>query len=106
MVPKIINPTIVNLVKRYKTAVSEKIPVQQLIVFGSQVKGTAKPWSDIDVCVVSPQFGHDYHAERVSLMNIRNTEFVDIEPHPYHPNDLKDKWDGLAAEIRRTGIPV
>ena len=27
-----------------------------------------------------------------------------IEPHPYHPQDLKEKWDPLACEIRKHGI--
>ena len=26
-----------------------------------------------------------------------------IEPHPYHPNDLKDRFDPLAREIMTNG---
>ncbi len=82
------------------------LPVDSLIVFGSQVKGTAKKWSDIDVCVVSKRFGKDRHDERIFLMQQIDDNSLDIEPHPYHPKDLLDKWDPLAAEIRKYGITV
>jgi proline iminopeptidase len=28
--------------------------VQQVLIFGSRAKGTAKPWSDIDLAVIAP----------------------------------------------------
>ncbi|MBI5620532.1 nucleotidyltransferase domain-containing protein [Candidatus Gottesmanbacteria bacterium] len=83
------------------------ISYTQLIVFGSQAKGSAHSWSDIDVCVVSDRFGKDRHTERVTLMRARRSDvLLDIEPHPYHPNDLEDKYDPLACEIRTYGIQV
>jgi hypothetical protein len=33
-----------------------EITVRFAVVFGSQIKGPADQWSDIDVLVVSPQF--------------------------------------------------
>ena len=83
-----------------------RIPCEALIVFGSRAKGTAKPWSDIDLCVVSKVFGKNRHTERVRLMHVRNDDTIDIEPHPYHPKDLRDKYDPLAAEIRKYGISL
>jgi len=84
----------------------ENILVEALILFGSQAKGSAKPWSDIDLCVVSRDFGHDRPAERMKLLRISNDETIDIEPHPYHPKDLADKWDPLAVEINKYGVTV
>jgi len=80
------------------------LPIERLIIFGSYTKGTAKPWSDIDLCVVSKRFGKNRHTERVWLMKLRDLKTLDIEPHPYHPRDLADKWDPLAQEIRKYGI--
>lgn len=82
------------------------IPVERLIVFGSQAKGTAKPWSDIDVCVVSPIFGKDRPAERLTLLRLIDARSVDIEPHPYNVRDLSEKWDILAHDIKSHGIVV
>lgn len=82
------------------------VPVQALILFGSVAKGTQRRWSDIDVAVVSRRFGRDAHAERVRLMRLGDPVSARIEPHAFHPDDLKDRWSTLAAEIRRYGIPV
>lgn len=81
------------------------LPIDRLIIFGSHAKGTAKPWSDVDLCVVSKRFGGNRHTDRVWLMKFRDRETLDIEPHPYNPKDLEDKWDPLANEIRKYGIP-
>lgn len=99
--------TIKSLVGQYvKKIQASGIPVEQAIVFGSQTKGTAHKWSDIDTCIVSPLFGHNRHTERLKLMFLtdRNTDM--IEPHPYHPNDLADKSDPLAVEILKHGMRV
>ena len=83
-----------------------RVNFDSLIVFGSQAKGIAKSHSDIDLCVVSKDFGRDRYSERVGLMHITDDETIDIEPHPYHPNDLKDNWDPLAFEIQKYGVVV
>ena len=80
------------------------LPIDRLIIFGFYYKRTAKPWSDIDLCVVSRRFGVNRHTERVWLMKLRDVKTLDIEPHPYNPKDLADKWDPLAQEIRKYGI--
>lgn len=99
--------SVIQIVKRYgKQLLEEKIPFDQLIVFGSQAKGKAKPWSDIDVCVVSTVFGKNRHDERVRLMHARDDSLLDIEPHPFHPDELADKYDPLASEIRKYGIQI
>lgn len=103
----VLGKTIISIVERYGKELHEKkIPYSQLIVFGSQAKGLTKPWSDIDLCVVSNTFGKNRHTERVRLLNVRNNSLLDIEPHPYHPKDLEEKYDPLAAEIKKYGIYV
>lgn len=95
------------LLRRYCQALqAAKIEVEQMILFGSYARGNPKPWSDLDVCVVSKKFGKDSFAEMVKLAKIGARIDSLIEPHPYHPEDLKDKWDPLAAEIRRFGVRI
>ena len=91
-------------VKHYQERLENAGIKARLIIFGSQAKKKAKPWSDIDVCVVSDIFGINRHTERVRLMRLTDEASMDIEPHPYHPRDLADKWDPLAQEIRKYGI--
>lgn len=76
----------------------------KIIVFGSVAKGTNDKHSDIDLAVVSPKFGKDYSQELSTLMQLRNG--CDIEPHPYNPKDLNNKFDALANEIKKYGVEV
>ena len=84
----------------------EGIKVEKAIVFGSRAKGTAKFWSDIDICLVSKQFGKDFFEEGLTLSRLARQVDVLIEPHLYRPTDFKEKYDPLAAEVRRHGIVV
>lgn len=79
------------------------IPIEKIIMFGSYAKGKAKSYSDLDLCVVSKQFGKNGYDEMVKLMQIMSRIDPMIEPHPYHPKDLLNKWDPLAYEIRKHG---
>ena len=83
-----------------------RIPYESLIVFGSHAKGKARVWSDVDVCVVSDEFGQNRFDDRVRLMKITDDDTINIEPHPLSPEELADPWDPLAEEIRRYGIEV
>ena len=100
----ILNDSPEKLIKKYrKVLINSGIPVKQMILFGSHAKGTAKPWSDVDVCVVSPIFGRDSYDEMVRLKHLTGEVEDMIEPHPYHPKDLNDPFDPLAFEIRTHG---
>lgn len=97
---------ILNQIKAYKKFLQSKMPVDQVIIFGSQTKDTTHPDSDIDVAVVSKEFGQDYHRELIDLGILTNQFSLDIEAHPFHPKDLDNKYDTLASEIKKHGIPV
>lgn len=102
-----LNKKIIEEVKIYKRLLKNaQINFDSLIVFGSQAKGKVKLHSNIDLCVVSKDFGKDRYSERVKLMLISNDDTIDIEPHPYHPDDLANIWDSLASEIRKYGLSV
>ena len=74
----------IETIKQYVTFLkSQGIPVTQTILFGSQAKGTANPWSDIDTCIVSPEFGHNRFDERIRLLHLTHEPYEMIEPHPY-----------------------
>ena len=103
----VLKPSIVKLVQAYGRDIAKRgISWDQLIIFGSQSKGKAHKWSDIDVCVVSDQFSDNRFENRLLLAHNRSDAFYDIEPHPFRPEELQDKWDPLATEIRTHGILV
>lgn len=95
------------VIRGYGTVLRENnIRVTQLVLFGSHAKGNAREWSDIDLAVVSPDFGRDYCADRVRLMKLARRTPAMIEPHPLHPDDLEDQWSTLSQEIRLHGVPI
>lgn len=97
----------INTIKHYKMLLGRSgIDYQQLIAFGSHAKGVAKPWSDIDVGIVSTSFSADRHQDLINLMSLRDSQTLDIEPHPLHPDDFNDPFNALAQEVKKYGITV
>lgn len=82
------------------------ISVDSAYVFGSQAKGIAHIFSDIDLCIVSQQFGNDRQSDRIKLMRITDDIDDAIEPHPFSPEEMKSKYDPLVKEIKTTGIEI
>ncbi len=94
-----------NLIKKYRQVlVKNGIKVEKIILFGSYARGTPKPWSDLDLCIVSRQFGKNDYDESVLLEKLTTNIDDMIEPHPYNPKDLADPFDPLAYEINKTGV--
>lgn len=81
------------------------IVVEEVRLFGSRAHGTPHEWSDIDLCIVSPQFGHDRQEEITRLLLLASTldTPVPIEPIPFAPGDMDDRYSTIAKEIREQG---
>lgn len=80
--------------------------ISRAILFGSHAKGKANPDSDIDIAVVSTQFGKDIPEEMMMLRKIALQVDSHIEAVPLCPDDLDDNFSTLAQEIKRYGIDI
>lgn len=71
-------------VRNYLAAVKQSgIPVEFVVVFGSQVKGMGNEWSDIDLLVVSSQFDGMKERKKLNLLwHIAAAVDSRIEPIP------------------------
>jgi predicted nucleotidyltransferase len=98
-----IAPDVIASVERFLTMVRRRLRVEAAYLYGSQAVGTARPWSDIDVAVISPDFSEDLFEERVTLMRWAAAIDDRIEPQPFTPERFGPN-DPLASEISRTGI--
>jgi predicted nucleotidyltransferase len=98
-----IAPDVLASVERFLTMVRRRLRVEAAYLYGSQAVGTARPWSDIDVAVISPDFSEDLFEERVTLMWWAAAIDDRIEPQPFTPERFGPN-DPLASEISRTGI--
>lgn len=99
-----ISDAVIQSLQRFLAAVREVRRVEAAYLYGSQARGTATRWSDIDVAVISPDFG-DLFQERLLLMRLAAQVDDRIEPHPFRPADF-DPAAPLVGEIRRTGVRV
>ena len=104
MVEKEVIEKINKFVKKLKR---NKIAVAKVIVYGSRARGIKHKNSDIDVAIVSPDFGRDRYEEGARLFEIASTIDPMLEPVPISQSSYeKDTWIPLIYEIRENGIEI
>ena len=88
--------------------VADLIPLgirpQQVILFGSYARNEQRKDSDIDVAVVAEEFS-GFRPDDSAKASAALWRHIDIELHPFRPEDFID-WNPLVEEIKRTGIVV
>ena len=97
------------IVSKYIQALRNRnIRVEKAILFGSCAKGTAGEESDIDIAIISPDFGRDYFEEAIMLKEISEDIDLDISPRPYSLDEYTNVIQGqfLYDEIISKGKPV
>lgn len=97
-----------DIIRRFANLLEEEMPLQRIILFGSYARGKPHKDSDIDVAVVSPNFGKRNEMEEMSYLLKKAHEIdLDIEPHPYNPRELRHPHkSSFAYEILKTGKTV
>ncbi len=93
--------------KFIKALKQEGIPVDRVILYGSYAKGKTRPDSDIDVAVISKNFGKDRVEEGMTLFRIAGKIDPRLEPIPISSDSFEnDTWIPLIYEIREKGIEL
>ncbi len=100
--------SVIKIIKRFTIALTkEGITVDKVILYGSYAKGKERPDSDIDVAVVSRDFGKDRTEEGMLLFRIAGEIDVRLEPVPLSVKSYEnDTWVPLIYEIRTKGIEL
>ena len=102
-----LKPEIVSLAKKLKQTIQTTYPSLEVIVFGSQTKGTAKPYSDIDVCLVSPEFKDDtYDTQKRHIRKLSLKIDDRLEPHLMHPDEYNNRYYTFAREVKKYGVTI
>lgn len=81
------------------------IPVREVILFGSCVRGGNQEESDIDLAIVSDAFSGDRFEDRRRIVPLRRGIDSRIEPIPLTPEAFA-AGGNLIDEIKRTGIKI
>lgn len=93
---------VIKIIKKFVKALKQHgISVDHIILYGSYVRGKARADSDIDVAVVSKNFGKDRVEEGMTLFRIAGKIDSRLEPVPISINAYEnDTWIPLIYEIR------
>ena len=93
------------VVKQFVNALKrEGISIDRIILYGSYAKGNVQPDSDIDVAVISKDFGKDRVEEGMLLFRIAGKIDPRLEPVPFSIKMYEeDTWIPLIYEIRSNG---
>ena len=97
---------VITVATNFVSLASQTLPIQSAYIFGSFAKNVGGISSDIDVCLISPEFGKDTIDEIVALGKIAMKIDPRIEPHPMSVEDFSEKYNLLAHEIKTNGIPL
>ena len=95
--------SVLTSVRNYLAALtSQGIVVERLVVFGSQAKGQAHEWSDIDLLVISPQFDNMKDRSTVNLLwRVAARTDSRIEPIPCGSLQWRNDDSSAIIEIAR-----
>jgi len=107
----VVEKSVVITVRKYLHNLRQQgIPVAFGVVYGSQARGEAGSWSDIDLLVVSPHFDQARQRSDVSLLwKVAARTDSRIEPIPVGQQQyLTDDSSAIIEIARREGevIPV
>jgi predicted nucleotidyltransferase len=106
MVRKTIPKKVEKAVKDYTEELKKDgLLIRKLILYGSYAKKKAHKWSDVDICIISPNFKNKDPLEYLWLKKTNRDVEAMIAPVGFHPKDFIDE-SPLAYEIKRTGIEI
>ena len=99
-VRRIINSFVRNLIK-------EEIKVEKVLLYGSYASGLFHENSDVDLAIISSDFGKNKFEEGKLLLRIAWRIDPRLNPIPVSTEALeKDTWVPLIDEIRQKGIEL
>lgn len=88
--------------------ISKKVPLDAVYLYGSYAYGNPKPYSDVDVVVVSPVFGTNIVKETAMLMEFFEKTGLMVEPRAYSRDEFKQAEAGsfLYEEVLKKGLQI
>lgn len=103
-----VDPEVRDIILRFADAVAGKgVRVEKIVLYGSYASGEVHADSNLDIAVVSTDFGKDRFEEGKMLLQLAWRIDPRIEPVPISSESYeKDTWIPLIYEIRQKGIEL
>jgi predicted nucleotidyltransferase len=97
-----------SIVLRFVDILSSKgIRVEKAVLYGSYASGNVHTGSDLDLAIISPDFGKNRFEEGKMLLQIAWRIDPRLEPIPISSESYqKDTWVPLIYEIKEKGIEL
>lgn len=93
---------------KFKKIVNNEIPINKMLLFGSQAKGKTHRWSDVDLIVVSKNFKGKRSFKRANILY--DFWFIDypVDFICYTPKEfeIKKQEHGIVRQAVREGIEI
>lgn len=97
-------PDVEDVVMKFIAELRKRIRIRRVVLFGSYARGNPRPWSDIDLAVVSPDFHGGTEEDFLLLAETARKVTSQIEAIPYLPEDMDDcDSRSFEADILRNG---
>ncbi|MFH0800633.1 MAG: nucleotidyltransferase domain-containing protein [Pseudomonadota bacterium] len=99
-----IYPNVEEVVNAFIAELKKRVHVRRVILFGSYARGTPRPWSDIDLAVISSDFHGGTEGDHLLLAEVARRITPQIEAIPYLPEDFAGcDSRSFEADILRNG---
>jgi predicted nucleotidyltransferase len=97
-----------NIISQFVSAVSSRgIHVDKALLYGSVTTGEDTSDSDLDVAIISSDFGRDRFNEGALLMQLAWRIDTRLHPVPVSADSYNnDTWIPLIHEIRQHGVEI
>lgn len=91
-----------------ESLLAKGVDVRRVYLFGSRAQGETSDTADIDVAVISPDFGHDYLHEATELLKAAEEIDLSFDPKPYSLKEfeLSGQDSFIRQEVVAKGILV
>lgn len=103
-----VNPEITSIILRFVEVLNSKgIRVDKAVLYGSYASGNVHTGSDLDLAIISPDFGKNRFEEGKMLLQIAWRIDPRLEPIPISSESYQnDTWVPLIYEIKEKGIEL
>jgi uncharacterized protein len=95
-------------IKEYIRVVRSDVSVERVVLYGSYAQGIARKDSDIDIAIISKEFGKNPHQEGKFLFRkLWEVDNSGISPIGYSPKEFSTQIPSpLLSEIRKHGKEI
>lgn len=83
-----ISAAVQNSVTEFLAVAAKDWLITAAYLYGSEPRGQAGPWSDIDIAVIFPDFAANLFAAQLALLQLAAKVDERLEPHAFTPNSF------------------